>query len=456
MISSARVRPLHGPTVLPRLRAICGSTSTTAVSPARRIAGAAAASRRAACGATARGASVFATSCARWRPRRRSSGAGPSSSASVIPAFSSSSARSDRLELRAADDDADEVAVRRVAERRGGARAPPSRKRADVVARRVRDRARVGLERLHEHAAGRVAAAAAGELGDQLERALLRAEVRHRERRVGVDHRGELDAGEVVALRDHLRAEQHCAPRRRRSGAAQRRAARASRPRPRRAGSAPAPGSSRASSRSSFCVPAPSRASSGEPHAGQFDGDVRRVAAVVAAQRRVAVQHERDVAVRAADRRAARAAVQRRRDAAAVQQQDRLAAPLGDAAQRVEQRRRERVARLAPQVDRRSPAAASRRSGRRARAARAPPSSRAAASPSRRRRPRLRATRASPRPCARRSAGRSPACTTSRAPRRRRSARARAPARRPPSARRRRCAPRRSRSARARRAARPR
>ena len=31
-------------------------------------------------------------------------------------------------------------------------------------------------------------------------------------------------------------------------------------------------GSSRASSRSSFCVPAPSRARSGEPHAGQFDG----------------------------------------------------------------------------------------------------------------------------------------------------------------------------------------
>src|SRR5262249_22581267 len=71
---------------------LCGSTSTTAVSPARRIAGAAAASRRAARAATARGRSVLTTSCARWRPRSRSSAAGPSTSASGSPARTSSRA----------------------------------------------------------------------------------------------------------------------------------------------------------------------------------------------------------------------------------------------------------------------------------------------------------------------------------------------------------------------------
>ena len=98
-------------------------------------------------------------------------------------------------------------------------------------------------------------------------------------------------------------------------------------------------------------MPAPSRASSAEPQAGQARGDGSRVAAVVAAQRAVAVQDERDVAVRAADRRAAGAAVQRRRDAAPVEQQDRLAAALGDPPQLGEQRRRERIAGLAAEVD---------------------------------------------------------------------------------------------------------
>src|SRR5437763_875659 len=76
-----------------------------------------------------------------------------------------------------------------------------------------------------------------------------------------------------------------------------------------------------------------------------------RVAAVMTAQRAVGVQDERDVAVLTAQRRAARAAVQRRRDAAAVQEQDRLATALRDRTELGEQRRRERVAGLAPQVD---------------------------------------------------------------------------------------------------------
>ena len=43
--------------------------------------------------------------------------------------------------------------------------------------------------------------------------------------------------------------------------------------------------------------------------------------------------------------------MERRRDAAAVQQQDRLAATLGHTAQRTQERRRQRIAGLAPQVD---------------------------------------------------------------------------------------------------------
>ena len=73
--------------------------------------------------------------------------------------------------------------------------------------------------------------------------------------------------------------------------------------------------------------------------------------AVVAVQAAVPVQDERDVAVPAAAGRAAGAAVDRRRDAAAVQQQDRLAAVAGDRVEPGDERRRQRVARLAAQVD---------------------------------------------------------------------------------------------------------
>ena len=55
-----------------------------------------------------------------------------------------------------------------------------------------------------------------GELGDQLERALLGAEVGHRHPRVGVDDRGQGHPREVVALGHHLRAEQDGAVCRRR------------------------------------------------------------------------------------------------------------------------------------------------------------------------------------------------------------------------------------------------
>ncbi len=72
---------------------------------------------------------------------------------------------------------------------------------------------------------------------------------------------------------------------------------------------------------------------------------------MVAAQRVVAVQDERDVAVRTANRLAAGAAVKRGRNAAAVEQQDRLAAVLLDRAQLGQKRRRQRITGLAAQVD---------------------------------------------------------------------------------------------------------
>ena len=74
-------------------------------------------------------------------------------------------------------------------------------------------------------------------------------------------------------------------------------------------------------------------------------------AAVVAAQRSVLVERERDVAALAPPRRAARATVHSRRHPAAVQQQDRLAAAFRQSAELGQQRRRERIARLATKID---------------------------------------------------------------------------------------------------------
>ena len=98
--------------------------------------------------------------------------------------------------------------VRRVAELLAAAELL-GQEAGDVVPRREENGARVRLERLDDDAARRGAAAPPGELGDQLERALLGAEVRHREARVGVDDGGERHVSEVMALRHHLRSEQH-------------------------------------------------------------------------------------------------------------------------------------------------------------------------------------------------------------------------------------------------------
>ncbi len=81
------------------------------------------------------------------------------------------------------------------------------------------------------------------------------------------------------------------------------------------------------------------------------------VTAVMAPEPHTAVKHERDVAVRAANRHTTGAAVQRGRDTTPVQEKDRLAAAIGDPAELGEERRRERVPGLAAKVDDAGPAA---------------------------------------------------------------------------------------------------
>ena len=210
----------------------------------------------------------------------------------------------------------------------------------------MHDRARVRLERLHDHASGSVASAAPGELREELERPLFRAEVREREPRVGVDDGGELYTFEVVALRHHLRPDEHGAAR-----------------------------SREAVERGAHVVDVGVEAD--HLQLGQLlrqfalellrpRADARELRgaaggarlphrleapAVVAVEDVVAVQRQRDVAVRTATRRPARATVDGGRDAAAVEQEDRLSVALDHRSQLRQERRRQRVARLPPQVD---------------------------------------------------------------------------------------------------------
>jgi hypothetical protein len=110
-------------------------------------------------------------------------------------------------ELRTRDEDAHEVAKRRVAER-ASALELAHEEAGHIVTDGVLYSARLRLEGLNEDTAGRVAAAAPGELGEELERPLLGAKIWQSEPGVCVDDSGKLDAGEVVALRDHLRPDE--------------------------------------------------------------------------------------------------------------------------------------------------------------------------------------------------------------------------------------------------------
>ncbi len=170
------------------------------------------------------------------------------------------------------------------------------------MAGRERDRPRVGLIRLDEHSTRRVAAAPPGELGDELERALLGPEVRQREPGVGVDDRGERDALEVVPLGDHLGAEQHAALAlaEARSSASERRAGCADRVRVE-----PDEIELGQAGRELLLEPLGSG-----PEPRELDGAARRAAlgllrreaAVVAVEAPVGVQRQRDVAALAAER----------------------------------------------------------------------------------------------------------------------------------------------------------
>ena len=327
---------------------LCGSTSTTAVTPALRIAAAASPSSAAARAAMRRGCSVFATSWARCRPRRRSSGAGPRRS-SPSPAFSSVSKRAGAVRLGPRGDDPDKVAERRIAELSTPLdllRQEPT----DVVPRREADRARVGLEGLDEHPAGRVSAAPPRELGQELEGPFLGAEVREAEAGVRVDDRGERDALEVVSLRDHLRADEDGALR-----LGEAREGLGGRARPLDRVGVEADQLELRKLRGELALEAlRPRAEARELGRRARGARLARglvVSAVMAAQETVFVQDERDIAVRAADRLAAGAAVERRRDAAAVEQQDRPAAARGDGRELGEQRRRQRITLLVAEID---------------------------------------------------------------------------------------------------------
>src|SRR5207237_2748744 len=97
------------------------------------------------------------------------------------------------------DDDPQGMSNRRIAE----LTAPfelAGEKSPHVVIRGERDCASIGLERLHEHAPRRIAAAPARKLSHELKRALLGAEVGQAEAGVRVDDRGKRAAGKVVTF----------------------------------------------------------------------------------------------------------------------------------------------------------------------------------------------------------------------------------------------------------------
>ena len=244
------------------------------------------------------------------------------------------------------------------------------------------------------------ASGAAGDLRQQLERALGGAEVGEAEPDVGGDHADERDARKVVPLGDHLRADEDVD-----LPAANRDSSAAIAPRlrivSRSTRATRAPGNERddlrldplgaeadlLEERAGALRARPSAA----PPSGCSSGSAR-------ARRRV--HRQRDAAVRALERRAALPAEDDGREAAPVQQHDRLLAAFEAGAERLAQRAaqddvRPRGGELLAHVDDRARAAIGRSSTRRSRAmsgrsgrsARCD-SSRATASPSRARRAR--------------------------------------------------------------------
>ena len=265
--------------------------------------------------------------------RTRNIGAGPSSSASVGQAPRAARAASraaaafePRLRL-GGEADPDQVREGRVAQR------PPALELAGeeaggvVARRRGRCSAALGRQGLDDHLApGLAAAAAPGELGDHREGPLLGAEVGEAQGRVGVEDRAQRHLGEVVALGDHLGADEDGARRPRRSAARMRawapRAAAVSESR-RKTGIG--------ASRSAQQRLDPLGAGAGPRERGRaaLGAGARQrlgVGAVVADEAAaVAVDDQRDVAVGAVPVVPAGAAGEPGREAAAVDHHDRLA-----------------------------------------------------------------------------------------------------------------------------------
>ena len=162
----------------------------------------------------------------------------------------------------------------------------------------------VGIQRLDDRLARELAAAgAAGDLRQQLERPLGRAEVGQAEPDVGRDHADQRHAREVVPLGDHLRADQDVdlaggEPRQQRGDRAAPPDRVAIDARDARVGK------QRAISASTRSVPKPICSRYGPAHFAQAFGSAHRVVAVVAARAlRRAVHGQRHAAVRALERR---------------------------------------------------------------------------------------------------------------------------------------------------------
>ena len=113
------------------------------------------------------------------------------------------------LGVAAAEDVADEMAVRRVTEfsallELGG------REAMEIQSLGELDRVGGGLEALHDNDALEVTTTrAAGDLGEQLKGTFGGAEIRQLQRKIGVDDAHQRHPREVEALGDHLRAEEH-------------------------------------------------------------------------------------------------------------------------------------------------------------------------------------------------------------------------------------------------------
>ena len=312
-------------------------------------------------------------------------------------------------------------------------------------------------QRLDQHPpAPRPATAAAGQLGDERERALLGAEVGEPQVGVGVLDDRQLHVGEVMPLSDHLGADEDAG---------------------RRGGEAVEDG--RDAALAAPCVGVQPEHRQRRERLAQLGLEALRAdavardrgrAAVRAGMRRalgvtavvadqplrvaVAVQRERHVAAAAHPGPPAVAAVDERRPAAPGDEHDRLLLALAHLLERAPRIRVQRVPQPAhvEQLHRRKRGVVDALAE--ATAAACAASSRAAVSRSRRAAPHRPAVRGARRRRARRSADRSPACRRSRAPRRGPRGRGRRAARTPPTAARRRSAPRRCAAAATRRSAR--